>query len=151
GADSIAARPGRSTVSTFGKPSGLPALRPAEFAQYRQRTILGVSLQVAPPLGQYDPNRYINLGANRWSFRPEIGVSYATGRLIVEGAGGAWLFTNNADYVGATTLTQGALYFAKANAIWSVRRGLWFAASYGRATGGQTRVEGVVTNSLQRN
>lgn len=130
---------------------GAPALRLPEFAQYQQRVILGASVQVAPPLGQYDPDRYINLGANRWSFRPEVGVSLARGRLLLEGAGGAWIFTANTDYVGSTTLTQSALYFAKANAIWTFRRSLWLAGSYGRATGGQTRVEGAVTNSLQRN
>lgn len=130
---------------------GSPPLALPEFAKYQQHTILGVSLQVAPPLGQYDPDRYINLGAHRWSFRPEIGVSYARGRLILEGAGGAWLFTDNTDYVGSTTLTQSALSFAKASAIWTFGRSLWLAASYGRATGGQTRVEGAVTNSVQRN
>lgn len=130
---------------------GSPALRLPEFAKYQQRVILGASIQVAPPLGQYDPDRYINLGANRWSFRPEIGVSYARGRLLLEGAGGGWIFTANTDYVGSTTLTQSPLYFAKTNVIWTFRRSLWLAASYGRATGGQTRVEGVVTNALQRN
>ena len=130
---------------------GSPALTLPQFAKYQQRIILGASLQVAPPLGQYDQDRYINLGANRWSFRPEIGVSYARGRWILEGAGGAWIFTDNTHYVGSTTLTQAALYFAKANAIWTFRRSLWLAASYGRATGGQTRVEGAVTNALQRN
>jgi hypothetical protein len=130
---------------------GSPALKLPEFAKYQQRIIVGASLQVAPPLGQYDPDRYINLGANRWSFRPEAGVSYARGRWILEGAGGAWIFTDNTDYVGSTTLSQAALYFAKVNAIWTLRRSLWLAASYGRATGGQTRVQGAVTNELQRN
>jgi hypothetical protein len=129
---------------------GSPALSLPEFAKYRQRAILGVSLQIAPPLGQYDADHYINLGSNRWSFRSEVGVSYAHGRLTLEGTGGAWAFTNNADYVGATTLAQSALYFAKASGIWAFRRGMWLALNYGRATGGQTRVNGVVTNALQR-
>jgi len=130
---------------------GSPALTPQEFAKYQQRIIVGASLQVAAPLGQYDPDRYINLGANRWSFRPEVGVSYARGHWILEGAGGAWLFTDNTDYVGSTTLAQTALYFATANAIWTFRRSLWLAFSYGLANGGKTRVDGAVTNELQRN
>jgi hypothetical protein len=129
---------------------GSPALTIPEFAKYRQRPILGVSLQVVPPLGQYDDDRYINLGSNRWSFRPETGVSWGRGRLILEGAAGAWLFTHNGNYVGRTQ-TQSPLYFAKANAIVTFRRGTWGAASYGRATGGRTRVDGVETNSLQTN
>jgi hypothetical protein len=137
----------RLSVNIFGS----PALTIPQFAKYRQRAILGISVQVAPPLGQYDEDRYINLGSNRWSFRPETGVSWGRGRLIVEAAGGAWLFTHNNNYVGATTQTQSPLYFAKANAIWTFRRGIWGAVSYGRATGGRTRVDGVETNSLQTN
>lgn len=130
---------------------GAPALSPAEFAKYRQRTIVGVSLQAILPLGQYDPARYINLGSNRWSFRPELGASHARGRLTLEATGGGWFFTHNADYVGSTTQTQTPLYFAKAGAIWTFRRGVWLAANYGRATGGETRVDGVKTNEPQRN
>jgi outer membrane putative beta-barrel porin/alpha-amylase len=130
---------------------GAPALSPAEFAKYRQRTIVGVSLQAILPLGQYDPTRYINLGSNRWSFRPELGASHARGRLTLEATGGGWFFTHNADYVGSTTQTQTPLYFAKAGAIWTFRRGVWLAANYGRATGGETRVDGVKTNEPQRN
>jgi hypothetical protein len=129
---------------------GSPALTIPEFAKYRQRAVVGVSLQVVPPLGQYDEDRYVNLGSNRWSFRPEIGFSWGRGRLILEAAGGAWLFTHNENYVGRTQ-TQSPLYFAKANAIVTFRRGIWGAVSYGRATGGRTRVAGVETNSLQTN
>jgi outer membrane putative beta-barrel porin/alpha-amylase len=129
---------------------GSPALTPPEFAKYRQRAILGVSLQVVAPLGQYDDDRYVNLGSNRWSFRPETGVSWGHGRFIFEGAAGAWLFTHNRNYVGRTQ-EQSPLYFAKGNVIVTFRRGIWGALSYGRATGGRTRVDGVETNSLQTN
>ena len=124
---------------------GSPALTIPEFAKYRQRAIVGLSLQVVPPLGQYDDDRYVNLGSNRWSFRPETGC----GRVILEAAGGAWVFTHNENYVGRIQ-TQSPLYFAKANAIVTFRRGIWGAVSYGRATGGRTRVNGVETNSLQK-
>jgi len=129
---------------------GSPALTIPEFAKYRQRAIVGVSLQVVPPLGQYDDDRYVNLGSNRWSFRPETGFSWGRRRLILEAAAGAWVFTHNGNYVGRTQ-TQSPLYFAKGNAIVTFRRGIWGAVSYGRATGGRTRVDGVETNSLQTN
>jgi len=129
---------------------GSPALTIPEFAKYRQRAILGISLQVMPPLGQYDDDRYVNLGSNRWSFRPETGASWGHGRFILEGAAGAWLFTHNGNYVGRIQ-EQSPLYFVKGNAIMTFRRGIWGALSYGRATGGRTRVNGVETNSLQTN
>ncbi|HTH00329.1 MAG TPA: transporter [Vicinamibacterales bacterium] len=129
---------------------GSPALTIPEFAKYRQRAIVGLSLQVVPPLGQYDDDRYVNLGSNRWSFRPETGFSWGHGRVILEAAAGAWLFTHNGNYVGRTQ-AQSALYFAKGNAIVTFRRGIWGAVSYGRATGGRTQVDGIETNSLQTN
>jgi len=130
---------------------GAPALSPPEFAKFRQRTIVGASLQAVMPLGQYDPTRYVNLGSNRWSFRPELGASHAQGRLTLEAAGGGWFFTHNGDYVGSTTQTQTPLYFVKVGALWTFKRGVWLAVNYGRANGGETRVDGVKTNEPQRN
>ncbi len=66
--------------------SGSPALRLEEFAGYRQKTIVGLSLQVVAPTGQYDSSKLINLGSNRWAFRSQVGVSRALGKWIVEAA-----------------------------------------------------------------
>ena len=136
----------RLAVNLFGS----PALGPQEFASYTQRTIVGVSLQVALPLGAYDEARYVNVGANRWSFRPEVAVSHRQNRWLFEVAGGAWLFTENDDYVGQS-LTQRPLYFVKGNAIYTFRRNLFVSASYGHAGGGATTVDGVFRHDLQKN
>jgi hypothetical protein len=85
---------------------GAPSMTPREFASYRQQTIVGVSITVAPPLGQYDPAKLINLGTNRWSVKPEVGVSRAYGKWVVEAMGGVWLFTGNTDFVGGRTRSQ---------------------------------------------
>jgi hypothetical protein len=131
---------------------GAPALAGPDFATYRQGTVVGAGIQVALPLGQYDPERLVNLGSNRWSFRPEVGVSRRQGRLFLELAGGAWVFTRNGDYYGATTLDQEPLYFAKGNVIYNFRRrGFWLSLNYGRATGGETTVGGVAKQDIQTN
>ena len=130
---------------------GSPALDLPGFMRYRQRTILGVSLQAGLPLGQYNRTRFINLGAHRWAFRPEIGLSHARRRWIFEVAAGAWLFTDNDDFVGGATLSQRPLYFVKGSAIVAFRRGMWGSLSYGHAEGGQTLLDGVIRNDLQRN
>ena len=114
--------------------------------------MVGAGLQVAVPVGQYDPARLINLGSNRWSFRPEVGLSRKQGRFFVELAAGAWLFTRNGDYFGATTLEQEPLVFGKANVIYNFkRRGTWLSLNYGRATGGETTVGGVAKQDIQTN
>ncbi|MGA8920062.1 MAG: transporter, partial [Pseudolabrys sp.] len=61
----------RFSINLFGA----PALSVKEFANYQQDLIIGASLQVSAPLGQYDNSKLLNLGNNRWSFRPELGMS----------------------------------------------------------------------------
>jgi hypothetical protein len=51
----------RLSWNSFGSPS----LSRAEFRDYRQGAIVGASLQVFIPVGQYDSAKLINLGTNR--------------------------------------------------------------------------------------
>jgi hypothetical protein len=107
---------------------GAPALDKVEFGTYRQGTIVGASLQTVLPVGRYDPSRLINLGSNRWSFRPELGMSRAQGKWYLEVSTGAWLFTTNAEYYGGTTLEQSPLVFVKGDVMYTFKRGMWVAA-----------------------
>ena len=59
---------------------GAPALSLSEFRDYRQDTIVGLSLVVTAPTGQYDSTKLVNVGTNRWSFKPGVGVSKALGQ-----------------------------------------------------------------------
>lgn len=79
---------------------GDPALTAEEFARRSPTTIVGASVSVVAPTGQYVPSRLINVGANRWSFKPELGLSQPIGDWFVEGAAGVWLFTDNGDFFG---------------------------------------------------
>jgi len=74
---------------------GGPAMQPREFAKWKQKTILGVSLKVIAPTGQYDPTKLVNWGIHRWAFKPELGYSRRWGNWIVDGYAGAWLYTTN--------------------------------------------------------
>src|SRR4029453_6787783 len=67
----------RFTVNFYGA----PALSLQEFAGNKQDLILGASLQVSAPLGQYDPDKLVNIGTNRWSIKPDLGLSKAFGPL----------------------------------------------------------------------
>jgi len=85
---------------------GSPALAPAEFVKWKQKTIVGASLQVAPPLGLYDSTRLINLGSNRWTIRGEVAVSYAIRHWVLEGYASLIYITDNTDYNGGNLLEQ---------------------------------------------
>lgn len=131
--------------------AGAPALGPREFADFRQKTIVGMSLGIFMPTGQYDSNKLINLGGNRWSFRPAIGVSRAVGRWVFEAAATAWLFTDNDDFFGGATLRQDPIYELQAHAIYNIRPGFWLAVSGGFADGGRTTVDEEIRQDLQNN
>jgi hypothetical protein len=130
---------------------GAPALDAKDFGTFQQKTILGASLQVRPPLGTYDPTKLLNLGSNRWVFRPEIGVSHQWRKWFFELATTLWLFTENDDFFGGQTLEQQRLSAIKGSVIRSFRPGLWAALSVGYGTGGKSIVEGIPKNTYQKN
>jgi hypothetical protein len=130
---------------------GAPALGARDFKDYQQKTVLGVSLQVRPPLGTYDPDRLLNLGSNRWVFRPEIGLSHQWRKWFFEIAGALWLFTDNDDFFGGQTLEQQRLSAVKGSVVRGFKPGLWAAFSFGYGTGGKSIIEGTPKNTYQKN
>ncbi len=77
---------------------GGKAMPPQEFAKWKQKRLLGVSLKILAPTGQYDPTKLINWGTNRWAFKPELGYSSRKGRWIVDAYGGVWFYTTNSAF-----------------------------------------------------
>ena len=130
---------------------GAPALSLQEFAKYQQDTIVGVSLFVTAPTGQYDPNRLINIGTNRWSLKPELGVSKALGAWTLEAAAGVTFYTDNDAFAGNGVRRQDPLYSVQAHAIYNLNPTLWAALDGTYYTGGRTTVNGVIGDDLQRN
>ena len=122
---------------------GGPALAPPEFARRRPRTTLGASLVVQAPTGQYDGTKLINLGTNRWSFKPELGVSHPRGRLYLELYAGMWLFTTNDDFLGGQLRQQDPIGAFQAHVSYTFRPRLWLAADATYYTGGQSTLAGV--------
>ena len=88
---------------------GAPALSRAEFAQFKPKTVVGATLRLRVPLGQYDADRLINLGSNRWMLSPQLGVSQVVGRFLLEAYAGVWFFTDNTELLGTNTLSQDPL------------------------------------------
>jgi hypothetical protein len=77
---------------------GGPAMGVKDFVKWKQKMILGASLRVVAPTGQYDPTKLINGGINRWAFKPEFGYSQRWGNWILDGYAGVWFYTTNPAY-----------------------------------------------------
>ena len=99
---------------------GAPALSVQEFADYRQDTLIGASVQVSAPVGQYDSGKLVNIGTNRWSIKPDIGISKAFGPLTLELTAGVVFFTDNEEYFGGTTLEQDPVYSTQAHVTYDL-------------------------------
>ena len=129
---------------------GSPALTMSEFRDYRQSTVVGASIAVTTPLGQYFPERLINLGTNRWSFSPRLGASRILGRWLLEGYASATFYTTNDDFYGGQTLEQDPFYDFQTHAIYAIRGAdLWVAGSVGYGWGGRSTIEGVPKSRIE--
>jgi outer membrane putative beta-barrel porin/alpha-amylase len=130
---------------------GAPALSMMEFADYKQDLIIGASLQVSAPLGQYDSSKLLNIGTNRWSIKPELGLSKALGPLTLELDAGVTFYTNNDDFLNGMTLEQDPIYAVQGHLIYNFGAGVWGALDATYYTGGRTTVDGVKGDTLQEN
>jgi hypothetical protein len=128
------------------------AMKPSEFVRSQRNTIAGVSLSLITPGGQYDKQKLVNVGANRWAFKPEFGVSHAIRRWTIDGYAGMWFFTaNDSFYPGASFRTQDPIVALQAHASYTMRPRLWLAIDGTWYAGGTTTVDGVDKGDLQRN
>ena len=152
-------QPREREVSGFANPRfrfsvnfyGAPALSLQEFASYKQDLILGASLQVSPPLGQYDADKLVNIGTNRWFVKPELGISKALGPLTLELTTGVTFYTDNHDFLGGKTRAQAPIYSVQGHVSYTLGAGIWVALDGTYYTGGRTTVDGVEGNDLQKN
>lgn len=128
---------------------GAPALSLAEFPSYQQDVIIGTSLAVTAPLGQYDSSKLVNLGNNRWSFKPEIGVSKRLGPVTLELSGAATFYTDNHEYLGDHTFSQRPMYQTQVHLIYAFENGVWGSLDGTYFAGGNTSVDGVGNHDFQ--
>jgi hypothetical protein len=130
---------------------GSPALRRAEFASYRRKTIIGASLKVRPPLGQYNSSKFFNLSSGRWYVSPRLGIMQYLGRFVLEGYVSGWFFTANDDFYGGNRVEQDPLLALQLHFIYRFRRGFWGALSFGQSFGGETKLNGARQDNSQSN
>jgi hypothetical protein len=130
---------------------GAPALSPQEFRSYRQDLIAGFTVTVTAPLGQYDSDKLINLSTNRWTIRPEIGVSKAVGKWALETSAGIAYFTDNDDFNNGQKREQDPIYSVQFHVTYNFPNNVWLAGSTTYYEGGETTIDSVERDDLQEN
>jgi hypothetical protein len=132
---------------------GAPAATVEEFAKSSPQTVLGVSLTVTAPTGQFFNDKLINLGTNRWSFKPEVGLSYMVSeQWFIDLYAGAWFFTDNSlFYPGNSVRSQDPLLTFQTHVSYNFNRLMWAAIDFTYYTGGQSSIDDVYNDDRQNN
>lgn len=124
-----------------------------EFVKKSPKFVLGTSLMVYAPTGQYFTDKLINIGTNRWSFKPEIGISYpVTEQWFIDLYAGVWFFTNNYSfYPGNSVRKQKPLGAIQTHISYNFTPVMWAAFDLTYYTGGQSSVNGIDDDDDQNN
>jgi len=130
---------------------GAPALKGKEFVDHKRTTILGVALKVRMPVGQYDGEKFFNLGTNRWSIGARLGLSQKFRRFVLEGYLNTWFFTTNTNFDGGNRVSQNPIFSAQVHVTYLFPRGLWAALSFGQSYGGEVSVNEAAKKNTQKN
>jgi hypothetical protein len=122
---------------------GSPALDKKKFTHYTQDLVFGVSLVTSVPTGLYYPHKLINIGNNRWAFKPEAGISKRFSQFYLEAYAGIWFYTDNTDYLGGHTLSQKPMATFQTHVCYYFKNHMWVSADGNWFSGGRTAIDDV--------
>jgi len=125
---------------------GAPALKGKEYMQYvtqnQNNTTVGAGLTVIAPVGQSSSDYLINLGNNRWTFRPQLGVLHQREKWQFEMTGSVFLYQTNTEFWRGGIRKQNPLWFLQTHAIYEITPQWWTSLSLGYAYGGRSTING---------
>lgn len=132
---------------------GAPAVGMTEFVKAPKKTIVGVSMNIVAPTGEFFPDKLINQGTHRWSFRPELALSQPVGkRWLIDSYAGLWFFTDNHSfYPGNSIRTQQLMGTFQAHVSYNIRPRLWVAVNATYYVGGKSSINDLYNDDRQSN
>ena len=157
----VAGVPERRNFDAFGDVTmalnvnlrGAPSMNREQFLEFRAnpRPILGASVELVMPTGQYDPAYVVNVGANRWAARFKLGgVMIIERTWLLELSASTWLFGDNNDFIYGPK-KQDPVYALESNLIKRIRPGLWASLDMTYFRGGRGSIDGQRLDNYQSN
>ena len=127
---------------------GAPALKGREFGQFMAEnpvnTTVGAAVAIYAPLGEYRQDKLINLGNNRWTLRPQLGILHERYKWEFETTAAAFVYGDNTEFFpGQSTLSQDPLWSIQGHVIYTFRPGLWTSLSAAYVWGGESKINNV--------
>lgn len=132
---------------------GGPAMPAREYAKWKQKVLLGASLKILAPTGQYDPLKLVNWGANRWAVKPELGYSERWGHWVVDAYGGVWFYTKNPQYYSIPRplpQTEAPIGSFEGHLSYDIKTKLWFSLDGNYWWGGVTSLSGIANPATRQ-
>jgi len=134
---------------------GAPPLKGKEFSEYRAKlkreTIVGAALAVHLPLGEYQEDKFLNLGGNRFVIRPQLGLVHGWGKWSAELTGSIWCYTRNDDFYNGLLLEQEPLFTVQGHLVYTFRPGLWIGGGVGYGYGARSTLNGEPKDDRKEN
>ena len=136
---------------------GGPAMDAREFIKWKQKTIIGASVKVVAPTGQYDPTKLLNNGSNRWAFKTELGYSERWGHWVLDAYGAGWFFTTNPEFYSHNAVNPGNISQSESpigafegHLSYDVRSRFWLSLDGNYWRGGTTSLNGIANPKTEQ-
>ena len=134
---------------------GAPALEPQEFAAFRKehsvQTSVGAALELRLPLGEYQDDKLINLGQNRFVIAPQLGMLHTDGEWSYELTGSMYFFTDNDEFFNGNKLEGDPLYAIQAHIVKTFEQDWWISAGAAYSWAGESTINGVPADDERSN
>ncbi|WP_420008960.1 transporter [Xanthomonas sacchari] len=129
---------------------GAPALTAQEFRGWTPGAYLTASIAVTAPTGSYEPDSTLNLGKNRWSYKPQLAYGVPLGEGTLLAINGNVQLYGDADNPGEAASEQKPLYGLDMHLSKDVGTRIWLSADANYAHGGRSGSGGVWKDNAQR-
>lgn len=134
---------------------GTPALEGEEYLKFRAAnpitTVVGAALAVMLPLGEYQEDKLLNLGQNRFIIRPQLGITHTRRAWSYELTGSVLFFTDNNDFFGGNTREQDPVFALQTHVVYTFPNRWWTSAGLGYNWGGESEINGQPKDDMKGN
>ncbi|UYL09910.1 transporter [Bdellovibrio sp. SKB1291214] len=135
----------------FANLFGAPALTRAQFVKWTPEDYLTAAVGITAPTGSYHEDSILNIGKNRWSFKPQLSYgTYLSRRTLLAINANVQIFTDNDGYKNRERLSQDLLYGLELHLSRDINNTIWVAGDGFYAYGGETKIDGAHQNNWQR-
>lgn len=130
----------RLSLNIIGPKAMTPEEMQAFIKENPRYTTFGASIAVNLPIGQYDGDKLLNIGANSFVFRPQIGMVHNWGTWSYELSTSVYFYTDNTDFFINKTKKQDPLFAMQTHLTKQFKHRIWTTLSFGYGLGGHSIV-----------